>query len=35
MDSLKWYAMGALVGEFLAQAFGTQVDHKPLLLRGA
>jgi type VI secretion system protein ImpL len=27
--------MGPLVGEFLAQAFGTQVNHKPLQLRGA
>ena len=26
--------MGPLVGEFLAQAFGTQVNHKPLMLRG-
>ena len=31
----QFHAMGPLVGEFLAQAFGTQVDHKPLQLRGA
>jgi type VI secretion system protein ImpL len=31
----QFHAMGALVGEFLAQAFGTQVNHKPLWLRGA
>ena len=31
----QFHAMGPLVGEFLAQAFGTQVDHKPIQLRGA
>ena len=31
----QFHAMGALVGEFLALAFGTQVNHKPLWLRGA
>ena len=31
----QFHAMGPLVGEFLAQAFGTQVNHKPLMLRGA
>jgi type VI secretion system protein ImpL len=31
----QFHAMGPLVGEFIAQAFGTQVDHKPLLVRGA
>ena len=31
----QFHAMGPLVGEFLAQAFGTQVNHKPLQLRGA
>jgi type VI secretion system protein ImpL len=31
----QFHSMGALVGEFLAQAFGTQVNHKPLWLRGA
>jgi len=30
----QFHAMGPLVGEFLAQAFGTQVNHKPLQLRG-
>ncbi len=27
----QFHAMGALVGEFLALAFGTQVNHKPLV----
>jgi len=31
----QFHAIGPLVGEFLAQAFGTQVNHKPLMLRGA
>jgi type VI secretion system protein ImpL len=31
----QFHAMGALVGEFLALAFGTQVNHQPLWLRGA
>jgi type VI secretion system protein ImpL len=31
----QFHAIGPLVGEFLAQAFGTQVNHKPLQLRGA
>ena len=31
----QFHGIGALVGEFLAQAFGTQVDHRPLQLRGA
>jgi type VI secretion system protein ImpL len=31
----QFHAMGPLVGEFLAQAFGTQVNQKPLMLRGA
>jgi len=31
----QFHAMGALVGEFLALAFGTQVNQKPLWLRGA
>jgi len=30
----QFHAMGPLVGEFVAQAFGTQVNHKPLQLRG-
>jgi type VI secretion system protein ImpL len=30
----QFHAMGPLVGEFLAQAFGTQVNHRPLQLRG-
>jgi len=30
----QFHAMGPLVGEFLAQAFGTQVNHKPIQLRG-
>lgn len=30
----QFHAMGPLVGEFIAQAFGTQVNHKPLMLRG-
>jgi len=30
----QFHAIGPLVGEFLAQAFGTQVNHKPLQLRG-
>src|SRR6185436_9573054 len=30
----QFHAMGPLVGEFIAQAFGTQVNHKPLQLRG-
>jgi type VI secretion system protein ImpL len=30
----QFHAMGPLVGEFLAQTFGTQVNHKPLQLRG-
>jgi type VI secretion system protein ImpL len=31
----QFHSMGALVGEFLALAFGTQVNHMPLWLRGA
>ncbi len=31
----QFHAMGPLVGEFLALAFGTQVNHRPLQLRGA
>ena len=31
----QFHGIGALVGEFLGQAFGTQVDHRPLQLRGA
>ena len=31
----QFHAMGPLVGEFLAQAFGTQINDKPLRLRGA
>jgi type VI secretion system protein ImpL len=31
----QYHAMGPLVGEFLAQAFGTRVNEKPLMLRGA
>ena len=31
----QFHAMGPLLGEFLAQAFGTQVNHRPLQLRGA
>jgi type VI secretion system protein ImpL len=30
----QFHAMGPLVGEFLAQAFGTQVNHRPIQLRG-
>ena len=30
----QFHALGPLVGEFIAQAFGTHVDGKPLLLRG-
>ncbi len=30
----QFHAIGPLVGEFLGQAFGTQVNHRPLLLRG-
>lgn len=30
----QFHAMGPLLGEFLAQTFGTQVNHKPLQLRG-
>jgi type VI secretion system protein ImpL len=30
----QFHAMGPLVGEFLALAFGTQVNHKPIQLRG-
>jgi type VI secretion system protein ImpL len=30
----QFHAIGPMVGEFLAQAFGTQVNHKPLQLRG-
>jgi type VI secretion system protein ImpL len=30
----QFHAMGPIVGEFLAQAFGTQVNHKPIQLRG-
>ena len=30
----QFHAMGPLVGEFLAQTFGTQVNHQPLQLRG-
>jgi type VI secretion system protein ImpL len=31
----QFHSMGAFVGEFLALAFGVQVNHKPLWLRGA
>jgi len=31
----QFHAMGPLMGEFVAQAFGTQVNQKPLLVRGA
>jgi len=31
----QFHSIGALVGEFLALAFGTQVNQKPLWLRGA
>jgi type VI secretion system protein ImpL len=31
----QFHAIGPLVGEILAQAFGTQVNHQPLMLRGA
>jgi type VI secretion system protein ImpL len=31
----QFHAMGSLVGEFLAQALGTQLNEKPLWLRGA
>ena len=31
----QFHAIGPMVGEFLAQAFGTQVNHRPLQLRGA
>jgi type VI secretion system protein ImpL len=30
----QFHAVGPLVGEFLAQAFGTRVNHRPLQLRG-
>jgi type VI secretion system protein ImpL len=30
----QFHAIGPMVGEFLAQAFGTQVNHRPLQLRG-
>jgi len=30
----QFHAIGPLVGEILAQAFGTQVNHRPLQLRG-
>jgi len=30
----QFHAMGPLVGEFISQAFGTQVNHKPIQLRG-
>jgi type VI secretion system protein ImpL len=30
----QFHAIGPMVGEFLAQTFGTQVNHKPLQLRG-
>ena len=30
----QFHMLGPLVGEFLAQTFGTQVNHKPLQLRG-
>ena len=30
----QFHPVGALVGEFLAQSFGTQVNHRPLQLRG-
>ena len=30
----QFHAIGPLVGEFLAQALGTQVNHQPLQLRG-
>jgi type VI secretion system protein ImpL len=31
----QFHSMGALVGEFLALAFGTRIDEQPLWLRGA
>ena len=31
----QYHAVGPLVGEFLSLAFGTQMNHKPLQLRGA
>ena len=31
----QFHALGPMLGEFIAQAFGTHVDHKPLQLRGA
>ena len=30
----QFHGIGPLVGQFLAQAFGTQVNHRPLQLRG-
>ncbi|MEK6245863.1 MAG: type VI secretion system membrane subunit TssM [Pseudomonadota bacterium] len=30
----QFHSVGPLLGEFLAQAFGTQVNHRPLQLRG-
>ena len=30
----QFHALGPLLAEFLPQAFGTQLDHRPLLLRG-
>jgi type VI secretion system protein ImpL len=30
----QFHAMGELLGEFLSQAFGTQVNHQPIMLRG-
>ena len=30
----QFHAIGPLLAEFLAQAFATQVDHRPLMLRG-
>jgi type VI secretion system protein ImpL len=30
----QFHPIGALIGEILAQAFGTQVNHRPLQLRG-
>ena len=30
----QFHSVGPLVGEFVAQAFGTQVNHQPLQLRG-
>jgi type VI secretion system protein ImpL len=30
----QYHALGELVGEFLAQAFGTHINHQPIMLRG-